>query len=338
VFRRIAASLLSLALACGSEDPPPAPPAEKAWQTVLDGLPGALLRVWGRSSRDVYVVGADADGQGPLILHFDGDRWRRLRSGAQGDLWWMAEVGPDDIRMVGDQGLVLRYRPSSGAFEPRTTGVTSRLFGVWGAASDDVWYVGGDPAVNRGVVLHDDGATIAAPAVPLVATASATIFKVQGNSADDVWFVGQLGTAARWNGGAFEVFDTGTRLPLMGVHGLSSSRMFAAGGVGSGVLLSFDGAAWTDEGPIDLPQMIAVWAAGEDSIYAGGFNGRLYRRSAAEGWTQLADRIGTFQDLHSVWVDETGGIWAVGGRLAADPPLDGVLVYYGPPISKEVVE
>jgi hypothetical protein len=43
-------------------------------------------------------------------------------------------------------------------------------------------------------------------------------------------------------------------------------------------------------------------------------------------------------DLHSIWVDDQGGIWMAGGRLSLDPPTDGVLLYYGPPISKEVVE
>ena len=42
---------------------------QPAWQVVLEGTPGALLRAHGTSANDVWIVGADADGQGPLVYH-----------------------------------------------------------------------------------------------------------------------------------------------------------------------------------------------------------------------------------------------------------------------------
>lgn len=305
------------------------------WRVVFDEEPSALLRVWGTSSSDVYVVGADADGSGPVALHYDGARWRRLRPPVQGDLWWVQGVGPDDVRMVGDDGIALRYTPSTDSFEIRTTPTTLRLFGVWGASSDDVWYVGGDTGRNRGVILRDDGRSVRS--VDTTATASAAFFKAQGFGANAVWLVGQRGRTLFWNGAELVEHTTGTFLPLMGVHGQSEDQVFAVGGVGDGVMLSWDGAAWREETPLATPQMIAVWAVDDQLAYAAGFNGRLFRRRSG-AWAEVEEPVPTFQDLHALWVDEKGEIWGVGGRLAEDPPTGGVLVHHGRPVGSEVVE
>src|SRR5215472_8163914 len=103
--------------ACGSKTTEP-PPVTPAWQAVFQDLPGGLLRVWGRSSRDVYAVGA-ADDQGSVALHYDGRAWKRLATGTREDLWWVDAVGDDDVRMVGAKGLILVHHPRAGTFERR---------------------------------------------------------------------------------------------------------------------------------------------------------------------------------------------------------------------------
>jgi hypothetical protein len=334
---RAAALLAALALAaCGDGGAAKGGAEPVRWQVVFEAQPGALLRAWGPSADDVYVVGADT-GDGSVVLHFDGERWRRLHPGTHGTLWWVQGVGPDDVRMVGDHGLALRYTPSTGRFEARPTGTDARLFGVWGASSDDVWYVGGDTTRGTGVVLRDDGRSIVAPDLPAPGTAGGAFFKVQGWAADAVWMVGQGGRALFWDGRAFQAPATGTSLPLMGVHGTSADDVLAVGGVAGGVLLAWDGAAWRDETPRGTPQMTGVWAQDATLAYAAGFNGHIYRRRDGE-WADLRATTGTYQSFHAIWVDETGGLWAVGGRLAADPPTGGMLIHYGPPLSTEVTE
>lgn len=337
-WSRALAALASLCFtaACG-EDPPEDPPVEPSWQLVFSGLEAGLLRAWGTSATDVYVVGADPDlDQGPkepLIYHYDGTRWKQLHSGVtDASIWWVVSVGPDDVRMVGDRGLVLRYTPSTGAFERRQAPTDDKLFGVWGSSSSDVWYAGSNGA-NRGAVFRDDGSSIVAQALPGTVTASTGCFKVHGFSPDSVWVSCQRGVTLYWNGTALEHHDTGVFLPLMGIHGTSADRMFAVGGGADGVMLSWDGNRWTEESPPAAPGMIGVWAS-PDQVYAVGANGNIFSRSGST-WTKL-DRIGTFEDLHSVWFDEKGGIWLSGGLLASDPPARGVLGYYGPPLTSEV--
>lgn len=296
------------------------------WQLVHENLPGALLRVWGRNANDVYAVGADGDGMGSLAIHFDGTRWTRLDTGTTGDLWWVHGVGEDDIRMAGEGGLILRYRPSTGQFERITAPEPVTLFGVWGRAPNDVWYVGGIPAGAKGAVWHDDGSTVATPAQTLTTT-TATIFKVHGFDDGKLWVIGQAGISGSWDGTRFTQHATGTPLDLFTVHGVDFDHVFAVGGASEGVILSWDGARWVDETPPETPQLNGVFAPSASLVYAAGFNGRVFRRDAGT-WSEVQD-VPTFDDLHSIWIDEEGGVWAVGGRLASDPPRDGVLVHHG---------
>jgi photosystem II stability/assembly factor-like uncharacterized protein len=187
--------------------------------------------------------------------------------------------------------------------------------------------------MNRGVILHDDGEQIVE--VTHASTSSAAFFKVYGVSSDAIWFVGQRGTALLWNGAALEQKPTPTYLPLMGIHGVERDRSYAVGGVSDGVMLAWDGSTWTAETAMGTPQMIGVWSIDRDDAYACGFNGNLYRRSDGV-WSKVPERLPTFQDLHAIWVDDQDAIWAVGGRLAQNPPTGGVLIRYGSPIAMEV--
>ncbi|MBI4820667.1 MAG: hypothetical protein HY791_30665 [Deltaproteobacteria bacterium] len=321
-------------MSCGSNDSEPPPSGPDAWAAVFQDQPGALLRAWGTSTSDVYLVGSDV-GSGPAVLRYDGVSWRKLHPPTRGTLWWVVGVGPDDVRMVGDGGVALSYSPSKDEFTVRPTNTDLTLFGVWGASPTDVWYVGGDTGRGRGVILRDDGSSVTE--LSHAATASAAFFKAQGTSANDVWLVGQLGHALHYDGTQLADTDTGTDLPLMGIHGRAPDRFFAAGGVADGVLLSWDGSAWHSETPPETPQMISVWASSDEKIYAAGFNGRVFGRTDGR-WSELAAKIPTYQDIHAIWTDEKGGIWLVGGRLAENPPKAGMLVHYGQPISSELRE
>jgi Domain of unknown function (DUF6851) len=146
--------------------PTPAPtsfPAGVVHQ-VLQDLPAALLSITGTSAADVYTVGADAnDGTGPMVLHYDGETWQRLNTGATTGLWWISVTPIDgDFYLAGDQGLILRYTPSTGAFQTQVTpSDTPTLFGIWGSDTSHIWAVGGD-LTNQdtgGVVWRFDGTT-----------------------------------------------------------------------------------------------------------------------------------------------------------------------------------
>src|SRR5262245_28499782 len=140
------------AAACGSEVSDAAHEKRnmRAWQVVIEGTPGALLRVAGTSDSEIFVVGADATGDGPLVYHLTQSKTERLETGQRGSLWWWHQTADDRLQLVGDSGMVLSYQRTTGEFTRIAAPISERIFGVWSASADDVWYVGGDLDRNSG--------------------------------------------------------------------------------------------------------------------------------------------------------------------------------------------
>ncbi|MCA9537394.1 MAG: hypothetical protein KC620_00820 [Myxococcales bacterium] len=330
-FVLLALALLPLA-ACDDE------PAEEAgsWSVVFEELPGALLSVYGTASDDVWVVGADADdGAGPAVLHYDGEGWTRMATGASGSLWWVTGRG-DTLWMVGEGGLILRHVRGSGTFEQMTPPDTApTLFGVLAFADDDVWAVGGEAVGNRGAVWHYDGTAWAAAAdVPEEALAEGQLFKLWGRGADDFYIVGLGGIALHRSGGAFATLDVPTGRGLFTIHG-DGDLAFAVGGFQSGLVLRLQGGAFTEVTPPGAPQLNGVFVTPEGEAVAVGLAGAVWRWSKG-AWKadEKAPRLRV--DLHAAYQDETGGVFAVGGFVVSEPLNRGVLVHYGAAIADAV--
>jgi hypothetical protein len=320
-----------------SRTPTPTPfPAAQVHQ-VLQALPGALLSITGTSATDVYAVGADArDGTGPMVLHYDGQTWQRLTSGVAGSLWWIS-VTPINgaFYMAGDQGLILRYTPATGMFQPQDTpSHRPTLFGIWGSDASHIWAVGGD-VTNQdagGVVWRFDGTTWSADTELATARPGGipTLYKVWGRSADDVYVSGRLGGVFHFDGrqwaqvsvdsGATDPADP----PLFTVHG-NAAQVVATGGVSNGVIYELQGTAFEDRAPVGIPQLNGLFLQADGTGVAVGVAGTVAFRSPS-GWQQQPG-INTALDLHGAWIDHDGGVWAVGGDLTTD--LDQGMVVYG---------
>lgn len=316
--------LLLLAIVLGACTPP-AP----AWERVLQREPAGLLSVWGTSATDVWAVGADpGDGAGPYVLHFDGATWTRLRTGATGDLWWVHGLPGGPVWFAGENGLVLRW--DAGAFT-RLEGpaTTDTLFGLWGASADDLWAVGGGD-VGRPVVwrAQSGGPFVQAPDFP--ADSGGGLFKVWGRSATDVWFAGGEGALVRWSGAAFERVASGTAASLLTVHG-SAARVVAVGGaLGAAVVVDVPAGGAPTLAATDAPSLSGVFVA-DDAAWAVGDNGTVLRRDAS-GWHEESTGFEGPETLHGVWRDPDGGLWVVGGRIAASPRVSGLILHRGRPV------
>ena len=99
------------------------------------------------------------------------------------------------------------------AFDTRDAGVLSS---VWGSTPTDVFMVGGVPA--QGEVYHYDGALWKRMDIPLVPI----LIWVFGFGTDDVYATGDKGTAMHYDGRTWTVLETGTRVGLWGVWGVSA--------------------------------------------------------------------------------------------------------------------
>lgn len=307
------------------------PPGVGGWTLLAEDQPAALLSVAGTALDDVWVVGADA-GAGPTVLFFDGEAWTPVDTGTRGDLWWVAaDARSDTVWMSGAEGRVLQHNRSTGQSVKHVLDPAMTVFGVWAATDTDVWAVGGDieASSDAGQVWHWDGAAWAPAGIPPDAAAALAIYKVWGRSSTDVYAVGTGGVGLHWDGAAWTSVATGTTRNLFTVHG-TDVAVWAVGGFGTGTVVADSGGsggAWADEAPSLAPQLNGVSASGPVPV-AVGIQGAVYTRGS-DGWAPDPRGAVTAYDLHSVWGDPAGGIWAVGGKLSSFPLDHGILAYGG---------
>ena len=291
--------------------------------------PGAMLSVWGTSSTDVWVVGADArDGTGPTVAHFDGERWSHVPTNeSQGNLWWVFGFEDGPVYMGGDGGVILRY--ADGAYTKMVTPGTGTVFGIWGATPDELWAVGGDSAAAGGFAWRLGGDVwTAEPSLPVDVVADAAIWKVFGTHRDDAWLVGSNGVSLRWDGSTLTSGNTGVGSSLFTVHA-SEGRYVAVGGVGTGFIVENEGEKWVNVTPDPPPPGLSGVALGADDFgVAVGTFGTILTRNA-DGWRRIELPFPLDSSLHGAWIDESGGAWVVGGQVFAPPYDEGVVLHWG---------
>ena len=337
---RAASALLTLAcsllIACDDHDELPARDEPLAWSWVAKSDTAALLSVNGTSASDVWIAGAD-DGTGPVVLHFDGQEWQRRDTGVKGDLWWVNAAPGGTVYFAGASALLLRYR--DGAFERlKTPGLGKDvLYGVWAAGPDELYAVG-TAAGRNGFVWHYDGSefhTVVLPdALPVDENRDQPgLFKVWGNSKDSVWVAGANGTLLHGNArDGFKLVRKGESEILFTVSA-RGDHVLAVGGTSSGLLLEGQGVTLHDRTPPSTPLLQGAWIDERDRGWAVGVGGTVLR-SGAHGF-EVQDTGLDFaanDSLHSVWVDPSGGVWAVGGDVLTPNLAHGLALHGGAPV------
>jgi hypothetical protein len=305
---------------------------------LTSSLPGGLLSVQALASDDVWAVGASSDpddNSGPWVLHYNGDDWSRLDLSAWpgAELWWGFFID-NEMVLVGSGGLILQGERDATLTPVEGPNENTTFYGVWGASSDDIWAVGADTTDDGAPVVWRRQAGEWAPAdLSGLDGIGDTIFKVNGTQADDVWFVGSQGTAMHWDGSAFNSFPTGfDTSPILTVE-TGGERPYAVGGFGNGLILEFDGTAWIDASPEFQPGFNGVCAGAGYAWTVGQLGARAERVDGA--WTSDVSKQTMpliTSDWHGCDIDEQGGLWMVGGRIASRPLREGALAYYGPDV------
>ena len=305
----------------------PQPQDEPSWSVVAERMPQAFLSTWGTASDDVWVVGA-ADEQGPTVLHYDGQSWeRRLTGEPAGTLWWVFGFDEGPVYFGGDGGMILRWQ--DGVFERMSTPGIGTVFGIWGSGPDEMWAVGGASASEGGFAWRLEGdAWVEEPSVPSSVVDGAAIWKVHGQGADDAWLVGSNGVTLHWDGNALAPVDTGVGSSLFTVHSSAAGHV-AVGGSATGIIVEGEGLDWqvaTVDPP--APGLVGVVSDDEGRAVAVGTFGSIYERNDGR-WAPAELDPPTPHALHGVWMDELGGVWAVGGQVYLPPFTDGIIVHYG---------
>lgn len=292
--------------------------AERGWQ----------MNVWGTSQTNVYTVGGSLE-RG-RIQHFTGETWQEVTLGVDVPLLnWAFGFGPEDVFVVGNDGVVLHWDGTR--WQEQSTPTRAPLWGVWGAARDDVWAVGGTgTGSGRAVMLHFDGTAWTEVPLPGLTTGNVfALYKVWGLDAANVWAVGQQGVVLRYDGASWREEASGAPDDLISVWGTGPDRVVAVGGRAGGIVSVWDGTDWRTRALPSVPGLNGVWMQPGQPAWLVGAEGTVVRL-ALDGLTHEEDDVDTVLDLHSVF-GVAGRMWTVGGDLTT-----GTGAFRGVALSREI--
>lgn len=305
-------------------------PHNDDWQVAFDATPyGAFMSVWGPTPTEVYTVGGqpmlmDGSGDG-VMFRFDGASWDEVNVPDGPMLNWVHGVD-GIVWTVGEAGRAIRLVDGEvdGEF---ATGVDVPLWGVWAAAPDDVWAVGGDARDRNGdpVIVHFDGEAWTVEEIPALDRDTVALFKVWGTGPDNVFAVGARGVILRYDGTAWAQVASGTGEDLVSLWGRSETDIVAVGGRSIGVMGRWDGTAWSFEELGRVSGLNGSWMDYTGVVYVDGVGGRILK--FPPGSNEFEDISSpTSNVLHAIFGFDEGPAFAVGGTLAASPPYEGDVI------------
>jgi hypothetical protein len=280
------------------------------------------MNIWGPSAGELYSPGGSLDDG--TIIRFDGTDATEVSLPAPVPLLnWSFGFGSSDIHVVGNEGTLLHYDGTAWRLVDSPT--DQDLWGVWGAAPDDVWAVGGTARGVDGVptLLHYDGSAWTVEPIPTPTLSNVhALFKVWGSSASDVYAVGDVGIVLHFDGGAWEEQLVGAADDLVAVWGTGPNDVVAVGGRGNGIVAHFDGSAWRTESVAPLPGLNGVFMRAPGVAHIVGIRGTigLFDTETFEVVEAFPDELLDFHSVFSV----AGELHAVGGNLAVPMGAEGI--------------
>lgn len=268
-----------------------------------------ITHIHGSASDDVWAVGYSG-----LILHWDGVAWTDRSPTTSQDLYAVWAIGRDDAWAVGDGSMVLHWDGKVWAQALSPSRFEKHLwYGVWAAASNDVWIGGGVPNAAEGPLLHWDGKDFTPYTV--VGMMPNRLF---GFGSSDIWAVGGANNppqekTAHWDG----VRWTEVSIPmpaataLQAVWGSGPKDVWAIGPKG---VLHREGGQWMRlPDPVDGVSPQGLWGVGKDDVWLA--SGHTVRHWNGARWqpVTLNERPG---DLGTTtWTSPDGEVW-IGGLNA----------------------
>ncbi len=235
------------------------------------------------------------------VYRFEAGAWDAVPTGVVPTVYGMWGASPQDLWLVGEDGLVVHYNGASWTEQPAPAGDT--LYAIWGFDDATAYAVGAS-----GRIVHFDG-TAWSEVAP---SPSSTVLRgVWGPSPDDVWVVGQ-GVVAHYDGSAWQAPPPSFTLPpgnLYAVHGVDSAHAWMVGASGTIFAWSEQWSKWVPQESGTKAQLEGVWAVNSDDVWAVGAQGTVLHYDGT-AWS-LVDAP-TSQDLHAVWARGADDVWAVG--------------------------
>jgi hypothetical protein len=240
--------------------------------------------IHGSAADNIYTVAP-----GDRLYHFNGSSWTTTKGiGTPQDLLdvWVAPNGTPYA--VGSAGIAHYYSPvNGGSWLQMWSPVTAHMWGIWGSASNSIFYVG-----NSGTAVFYNGSN----SIVLSTGNGNSLNDVWGTSATNVYAVGMNGTILHYNGTGWTAETSNTTQRLDGVWGNAANSVFVVGGAGT--ILRFNGSSWQPMESNTTVNLYKVWGTSGSDVMAIGPNGTAMHYNGAS-WA-LKD-TGTTEGLQDIW-------------------------------------
>lgn len=331
------------------------------------GSPVDCTAVWGTASDNVRVAGYDYSHLESLLLHWDGEAWSVVDVVFPTSfVETVTGTGPDDLWVLGREDLFhwdgqswhsvrpegatnpknLTIAPEGDVFLTADWGVLYQRDGEeWaerslpradlraGAIDDEsLWVVGSYGAAYRregDAWLREELGT------------RATLTNVWLDPAGQPWITSNEGLVYHRGDAGWQVRETGSELSLNAIWGRSAEDLWVVGGStdepGSsdedavGVVLHWDGSAWTEIPAPEGGALFAVAGTADGTLWVGGdFTAPLQREG--ESWVSAPAPFPSevrWQGVFDLSFDASGRLWASGYFRRSEAPVGtGYLAHY----------
>ncbi len=202
-------------------------------QGALPPSAGAIRGIWGSSGGDVYAVGPATAGTNVFHTSNHGATWTPQLAGGTIDLNAVGGTSPTDVYLVGDNATILHGSGTTWNTQTNPALTNTRLLAFWAVGPGDLYVVGGN-----NTVLHNPGSGWVDQT-----TVSTTELRGVWGVTGHIWAVGSAGTILKSTGNGQWTADTSnTTNELRGIYGISATDVWV---VGDGVVLHYDGNAWS---------------------------------------------------------------------------------------------
>ena len=263
-----------------------------------------LHAVWGLGPERVYAAGDRGQ-----LLHYDGNRWRKLLSAGSATLRGLWTATQSEVFAVGDETTLARFDGEAWQYERLAAAQRNvSLYDVWGtelAGQTAIYAVGDDVILQR----QSDGQWVTqALAGTSNATESIALRAISGEaSGAHLTAVGLAGVIVQKRGASapWERVAAPTTQDLLDVWVESSASAIAVGR--SGTILRYDGRDWTAETSGTTDDLRTVWQTPSGLLLAAGARQHILRRSP-DGW--VADQ----RPASNIAIN---ALWGVGNTLVA---------------------
>lgn len=214
------------------------------WSKSVSFTDQPLEAVYGNAPDNVYAVGAQG-----TILRWNGTFWNPVALSTKSNFRDVISFPTGEIWAVGANGAIFgkgelgwgqvlvapQITPPPAedpTADPAVQFFEEDLFGIWGAAPDDLWAVG-----DKGVVVHWDGTGWTQDTQ---VNFGITLRSIWGRAADDLWAVGLEGHVIHYDGATWDAWPTGSVATLYAIDGDGQGTVRISGDLGT-VLELYEG-------------------------------------------------------------------------------------------------